>query len=130
MICRIALCRLLSILAVVGLVLAPLTAPQVGMSGVMASGGAQLSMHHAGEADAAMTNMAEAMPCCPPEKPAIPDCQKACPLAAMCLAKCFGGLTTSDVVPFRIGFLNAMILGDDSAPESLAQAPPPRPPRA
>lgn len=125
MICWLALCRLLSILAVVGLVLAPLTSPAVGM-GATALGVGPSSMQQA----TAMTNMADPMPCCPPEKPAVPDCQKACPLAAMCLAKCFGGLVPSNVVPFRVGFLEAMILGDDATPDGLAQAPPAKPPRA
>ena len=41
---------------------------------------------------AATMAMAEDMPCCPDEKPAMPDCAKACPLMALCLAKCFQNL--------------------------------------
>ena len=42
-------------------------------------------------ADATMSvvGMEEGMPCCPDQKSSTADCQKACPLAVMCMAKCF-----------------------------------------
>lgn len=127
----LALCRLLSICAIVGLVLAPLTAPAgaVGM-GAAAMGGAAPSAMQDVVAGASAAEMADGMPCCPPEKPALPDCQKACPWAALCLAKCFGGAVASAFVPIRVARAASLAAFDDAARDGLPQAPPPRPPRA
>ena len=106
--------RLLSVLAIVGLVVAPLAAP--GAASAMAR--------------ASTAAMADDMPCCPHEKPAMPDCAKACPLMAICLAKCFQN------IPVAGASLSApLIVAERIAPaneaqgESLPQAPLPRPPR-
>ena len=69
------------------------------------------------------------MPCCPPEKPVMPDCQKACPLATLCLAKIVQGILPG-AVPARFGLALALIPGDAAAPDTLAPIPPPRPPQA
>jgi hypothetical protein len=70
------------------------------------------------------------MPCCPHEKAPTPDCQKGCPLAAFCFAKCFSGISAAAAVPTRLGVAEAMISGDEAAPDTLAQGPPPRPPQS
>jgi hypothetical protein len=69
------LSRLLSILAVVSLLIVPTAAPSVAMAAAPA-----------GETDMASTS--DGMPCCTHEKPAVPDCPKSCPLAALCMADC------------------------------------------
>jgi hypothetical protein len=113
-----AIRRVLACLALVGLVLAPLAA----VAGQTAMSAPAMSAHD-GE------GMAD-MPCCPPEKPVIPDCQKACPLAALCVAKCFSGLVAASAVLNRLGVALAMIPGDEAAPDTLAHGPPPRPPQS
>jgi hypothetical protein len=110
----LAITRLLSVLAVLavlGLVLAPFNAPAV-----------------AGGMAAPMT-MAE-MPCCPPEQPVMPDCQKACPLATLCLAKIVQGIAPVSAVPSRLSLTRALLPGNDANLETLDPIPPPRPPQA
>jgi hypothetical protein len=72
----------------------------------------------------------DGMPCCPTSGPVMPDCQKDCPLASICLAKCMTNLASEvsatwpvdlaadSLVPARVD--GAAL----SAPELL-----PRPPR-
>jgi hypothetical protein len=107
----LAITRLLAILAIVGIVVAPFAAPAVagGMAAPMAI------------AD---------MPCCPPAKPVMPDCQKACPLATLCLAKIVQGIMPMNAVPARFSIAQALIPGNDANPDTLAPIPPPRPPQA
>lgn len=104
----------LACLAVIGLMFAP----SVGLR----SANAMQSLA------AEMTG--DEMPCCPTSGPAMPDCQKGCPLASICLAKCVTNLVSAipvtspvdlaadNLVPAKVGG-NAL-----SAPEL-----PPRPPR-
>jgi hypothetical protein len=125
----LAIRRLLPILAVLGLVLAPATTPAVaaGLAGPMLSASAHAAM--AGMA-VEETGMSSDMPCCPPEKPVMPDCHKACPLVALCMAKCLGGLLASAGEPLRLASSAQMISRNEIAPASLVQAPPPPPPRS
>jgi hypothetical protein len=104
---------------VLGLVLAPVTAP--AMAGGM-SAPAAMSM-------AADDPMAD-MDCCPPEQPAMPDCMKACPLLTLCLAKSFPGLAAASAAVVGIGVAATLIPGNDAPLDSLAHGPPPRPPQA
>lgn len=128
---RLALCRFLSICAIVGLALAPLTAPaSAGGMGAALTGGAGPSAMQAIAAGASEAEMADGMPCCPPEKPALPDCQKDCALAALCLAKCFGGAVANTFAPVRIARAASLAAFDDAARDGIPQAPPPRPPRS
>ncbi len=121
----LAITRLLSILAIVGIVLAPFTAPAVAGGMVVPMATADTGMDMASMGDA----MAD-MPCCPPEKPVMPDCQKACPLATLCLAKIVQGIVPVNAVPARFGLAQALIPGNDANPDTLAPIPPPRPPQA
>jgi hypothetical protein len=109
--------RLLPILAIVGLVAGSFTAPVNGAA-------------MAAAVDMSMPEMADDMPCCPHETPAIPDCQKTCPLMALCMAKCFS------VAPMlsRLAFVlraegDALRPGSDVMGDALAIEPPARPPR-
>jgi hypothetical protein len=119
----LAITRLLSILAVLGLVLAPFTVPAV--AGGMA---APMTMADAGAMD--MASMGDDMPCCPPEKPVMPDCQKACPLATLCIAKIVQGIAPASAVPSRFSIARALLPGNDANLKTLDPIPPPRPPQA
>jgi hypothetical protein len=116
----LAMQRVLPVLAVLGFLLTPFTPPAVagGMNAPMA----MLS------GDNMVT--AEDMPCCPAQKPMMPDCMKACPLLTLCLAKVFQGGSTIGAVLVRIGIAEHFARGNDASPDTLAQGPPPRPPQA
>ncbi len=107
--------------------LAPFTAPAVagGMAAPMATADAGTDMT---SMDGGMA-MAD-MPCCPPEKPAVPDCQKACPLATLCLAKLVQGILPVSAVSARFSVTLALLPGNDAPLDTLAPLPPPRPPQA
>src|SRR3954470_12629078 len=89
---------LLAVLAVVGIIMAPLTAPAVG--GTMSA--------------AATMAMAEDMPCCPHEKPVMPDCAKACPLMALCMAKCFQNLPTATALTVPLVATGRIVPSDEA----------------
>jgi len=124
----LAITRLLSILAILGLVLAPFTAPAVagGMAAPIAMADADMALGSMDDDDMAMADM----PCCPPEKPVMPDCQKACPLATLCLAKITQGILPAGAVSARFSIALALVPGNDASPDTLAPIPPPRPPQA
>jgi hypothetical protein len=119
----LAITRLLSVLAILGLVLAPFTAPAV--AGGMAVPAAVTDTASLGD-DIAMAEM----PCCPAKKPAVPDCQTACPLATLCLAKVVQGILPAGAVAAQFSFVLTLIPGNDANPDTLAPIPPPRPPQA
>lgn len=107
--------KVLPILAIVGLVLGPVTAPMGGT----AMGAA-----------ATISAMSEDMPCCHPDKPVIPDCQKTCPLMAVCMAKCFPGAPMLGAATFVLQTgQDAIQPGNDAVNDALALEPPARPPR-
>jgi hypothetical protein len=115
--------RLLAIAAVVSLLAAPVVTP----SGAEAMDGA--SMAEMSEM-AEMASMSGAMPCCPHQTPAIPDCWKSCALAVLCMAKCFPGAPAeSAFIPARFGVAVTKIPGNDLWRDLLPEPPPPRPPR-
>ncbi|NBJ09436.1 hypothetical protein [Microvirga arsenatis] len=124
----LAITRLLAIFAILGLVLAPFTAPAVagGMAAPMAMADVvAMDMASMGD-DMTMADMS----CCPPEKPVMPDCQKACPLATLCLAKVVQGIAPVSAVPSRFSVARALLPGNDANMDTLAPIPPPRPPQA
>jgi hypothetical protein len=123
----LAITRLLSVLAIVGIVLAPFTAPAVagGMAAPMTMMDTATDMTSM-DGDMAMADM----PCCPPERPAMPDCQKACPLATLCLAKIVQGILPVGAVSTRFSVALVLLPGNDATPDTLAPLPPPRPPQA
>jgi len=109
--------RLLPILAIVGLIVGPFTAPVNGVAMAAAS-------------DMSMSAMSDDTPCCPHEKPAVPDCQKSCPLMATCMAKCFSVAPTLSSLAFFFWDQNdAVRPGSDVVGDALAIEPPARPPR-
>ncbi|MFC3677129.1 hypothetical protein ACFOOQ_16350 [Ferrovibrio xuzhouensis] len=108
--------RLLPILAIVGLVAGPFTAPVTSAAMAAAS-------------DMSMPQMADDMPCCPHEKPAVPDCQKTCPLMATCMAKCFSVTPTLSSLAFIFWDQSDAMRPSDVLGDALAIEPPARPPR-
>jgi hypothetical protein len=118
--------RLLPILAVVALVLAPFAAPAVA-AGMIAPMAADARMDLASGVDGMMT--AE-VPCCMPTEPSKPEGSKACPLAAFCHAKIVEGVLTASAVLRWFNPAQTLVPGNDAALETLAQAPPARPPQA
>lgn len=125
MILWLALRRLLVALAVVSLALAPATASAVP------AGDAALMMAMADPASDGRGGMVmDDMPCCPPAEPVMPDCQKSCPLAALCLAKVASALPSAAALPMQSVTPLRIVWGDPSAFHSVALRLPPEPPRS
>ena len=105
---------LLPALAVVGILIAPLAVPAT-----------------AAPVDrAAMTDMADDMPCCPDEGPAIPDCGKSCPLMMICLAKCLQNIpTAASTLAVPVIMAGVLLPSNDALGAGLLYPPPARPPR-
>lgn len=106
------LSRLLAILAITALILAPLPAT--------ARGGMPVDM----------ASVMEPMDCCPPGDPVMPDCQKNCPYLALCMAKCF---PAAPAVAARMAYLDAVVTSHRTSPDESTAArtvrPPAPPPR-
>ena len=111
--------RLLAILAVVGLLIAPVVASS-----------AAAAMIHMPMGDMHSAAMPEDMPCCPDQGPMAPDQQKSCPFAILCMT------STIAIAPTIVASVLLPRKGQGIAPHSdmacdvLAQSPPLRPPRA
>jgi hypothetical protein len=114
-----AIRALMPLLAVIGLMLSPVVSP---------AGVAGLRVEQA--AASAAPAISDDMPCCDHEKPSPPECQKLCPLAALCFASCPIGVRILDAVPNRHAYLVRVAMADEAAPERPAEAPPARPPRS
>jgi len=108
------LVRLFAILAMIGLVFAPV-APSVASSA--------MAMPMTAE-------MTDGMPCCPDDQPAIPDCAKDCPFAVVCTAV-FVSAATPEHHPLALRILmrDRFTSRGDVVLASLIGEPPPRPPR-
>ncbi|NBJ09472.1 hypothetical protein [Microvirga arsenatis] len=123
----LAITRMLSILAIFGLVLAPFTVPAVA-GGLVTP----ITASDTGMARASATYdmaMAEAQ-CCAPARSSKSEGPKACPLAALCHAKIVQGVSVATVVLRWFSPAQARAPGNDATPKTLAQAPPARPPQA
>lgn len=105
--------HVLPILAIVGLAVAPVAVPNAAVAMTAAS-----------------TAMITNMPCCPPEKPVVPDCSKACPLMTMCLAKYMRDDSGAVAVPLPLMISDRFAPSDVATRDGLSRAPPPRPPKA
>ncbi|POR41072.1 hypothetical protein [Methylobacterium sp. V23] len=119
----LALRRLLPLLAVLGLALAPVTA-SAAAAGMRAPKADQ--RHAMAMPDEAM----DEMPCCPKERLNMPDCSKGCPLMALCLAKVATGLPVAVGLPGRVAGVEGPTWGVTASFDSLSQGPPTEPPRA
>ena len=104
--------RLLAILLIAGLVLAPLSAPA----------------NAAKAAPMATSEMSADVPCCP-DTSAPMDCDQ-CPLMAICMVTAFHPVTSAGVVEVRPVTVRLLAPRSDPEAESLGYLPPPRPPRS
>jgi hypothetical protein len=122
---NLAIRRLLAILMIAGLALAPVSRP------VMAEAPSHASMHAMTDemSPSAMTEeMANDMPCCPSKAPAPIDCDK-CVFMTACMSKCFTGMSTCVFHPFLIASDSIALQRNDSRPDGLGHPPPEHPPR-
>jgi hypothetical protein len=122
---QITIRRLLAIVMIAGLVLAPLSSP------VMAGAASDASM--AAIADDMSTSaiadeMTGDMPCCPAKAPAPVDCDK-CVFMTACMSKCFTGMSATVFHPFLTASDSVASLQNESWPEGLGHPPPEHPPR-
>jgi hypothetical protein len=118
-----AIRRTFAVLAIAGLILAPLARFTVAISSEAQS---IMSVPAATDAQAAK-DMAADMPCCPHKAPAS-DCGKDCPLMALCTASLLQSAPLE--APIYIPLLTAIVIPvNDADLIGLAQAPPPRPPK-
>ena len=121
---RSAFGRILAVLAIVGLALAPVVRPAMAVP-------LSKDMHAtmSGSAvDTVIADAADEMPCCP-SKPALPDWSRDCPLMALCVAapvhfvsadQSNGSLTFVASAVFRCAHSDLV---------SVAYAPPRKPPK-
>ena len=114
----IHLCRLLALLLIVGLVVAPLSA--------RANAGAHGSMAMVPMADDAASMPADHA-CCPDDS-APADCSD-CPLMAICIATSLHAPSAPGVAEILPLTLRMLLPASDPEAESLGYSPPPKPPR-
>ena len=122
---QITIRRLLAILMIAGLVLAPLSSP------VMAGAASDASMRAMADdmsMPAIADEMAGDMPCCPSKAPAPVDCDK-CVFMTACVSKCFTGMSATVFQPFLTASDSVARLQNESWPEGLGHPPPEHPPR-
>ena len=126
--CNFAIHRLLAIVMIAGLALAPVSRPVMAETPSHASMQAMANDMATDSADKMANEMANDMPCCPSKAPAPIDCDK-CVYMAACMSKCFTGMTASVFHPFFIASGTIAIQRNDSAPDGLGHPPPEHPPR-
>ena len=117
--------RLLAILMIAGIALAPLSQP------VMAEMSSDASMQVMADemSPSAMTDeMASDMPCCPSKAPTPVGCDK-CVFMAACTSLGFVGMSSAVVHLFLTASDDVASLQNDSWPEGLGHPPPEHPPR-
>jgi hypothetical protein len=120
---NLAIRRLLAVLMIAGLALAPVSQP------VMAEASSHGSMQvMADEMAASVTTdeMANDMPCCPSKAPV--DCDK-CVFMSACMSKCFTGMLATVYHPFLSVSDAVANLQNESSPDGLGHPPPEHPPR-
>jgi hypothetical protein len=117
--------RLLAILMIAGLALAPVSRP------VMAGAPSDVSMQAMADEmspSATTDEMANEMPCCPSKAPMPADCDK-CVFMAACASMCFTGISTGVVHPYPVASDAIALRRNDSRPDGLGHPPPEHPPR-
>ena len=105
-----ALKRILSVLAIIGLIAGSVNVP------VMAMAAAEPSMQ-----------VTDAMPCCPDKT--LPDCGKACPLPIMCFAPVLPACPVASLPVQMDAKRLHQAMGDDAPMKGAAPFPQRRPPR-
>jgi hypothetical protein len=123
MVLRRFIARLLAILAIAGLAVAPLATP----AAAKASGHAEMTDMAAMSTESMSTeSMSTDMPCCPDEKSGCPDC----PLAAICVLKITPAAPAlADAILMRLPTKTGHTVSDDALSHGLDRPPPDHPPR-
>ena len=119
-------CWLFSILAVLGMILAPVARPAMAMAADQSAG----INHHAtmtGEADNAGSSASERMPCCPDEAPAS-DRGKNCLM--MCAAGLSSTVPAAAWLPVPKLAPSELVVYEEAALSGRSPGPSPRPPKA
>jgi len=130
-----AIRRLLAILMIAGLALAPVSRPvMAAMSSqspheMMADEMTPSEMSPAEMAADTMDETASEMPCCPSKAPAPVDCDK-CVFMAACGSLCFAGASGTISHPFPILSDTIALQRNDARPDGLGHPPPEHPPRS
>jgi len=126
-----ALRRLLAILVIAGLALAPVSRPVIAATSSQAPMQAMADEMTPSEMSApdTMNEMADDMPCCPSKAPAPVDCDK-CVFMAGCGSMCFAGVPASLSHPFPILSDTIALQRNDARPDGLGHPPPEHPPRS
>jgi hypothetical protein len=113
MVLRRFITRLLAMLVIAGLAVAPLATPVAAKASA-----------HAEMTDIA--SMSADMPCCPDEKSGCPDC----PLAAMCVSQITPAAPAlADAILMRLPTKTGHTVSDDALFHGLDRPPPDHPPR-
>jgi hypothetical protein len=122
--------RLLAVLMIAGLALAPVSRPV--MAETSSHGSMQAMAHEMTPSEisaVAMTDeMASDMPCCPSKAPMPVDCDK-CVFMAACGSMCFAGVSASVSHPLPIVSKTIALQRNDSWPDGFGHPPPEHPPR-
>jgi hypothetical protein len=132
----VAIRRLLAILMIAGLVLAPLSRPvMAGMPSdapMQATTGQAMDGHamagHAMDEMSAMADEMATMPCCPSKAPMPVDCDK-CVYMAGCASVFLSWMPTAIVLPLPLASDSVAALTNDFRPDGLGHPPPEHPPR-
>ncbi|MGZ5872311.1 MAG: hypothetical protein ACXWKP_09395 [Bradyrhizobium sp.] len=122
---RFTIRRLLAILVIAGLALAPVSRP------LMAATSSEASMEAVADdmsSSVATDEMAGDMPCCPSNEPAPVGCDK-CVFMTACTSTCFAGIPADVVPPLLATSGRIASLKNDSWPDGLGYPPPEHPPR-
>jgi len=137
-----AIRRLLAILMIAGLALAPVSRPVMAMPSTPEQPQAMMDGMSAAPADmpasadmadtatemaADMAGMAD-MPCCPAKAPAPVDCDK-CLYMAACASICFAGINASTLSPVLRASSHVLPVSNEFSPDGLRHPPPEHPPR-
>jgi hypothetical protein len=117
--------RLLAILVIAGLALAPVSRPVMAE---MSSDASMQAMADEMSPSAMADEMASDMPCCPSKAPAPVGCDK-CVFMAACTSMCFTGMPMDVIHPLLTATGRIASLRNDAWPDGLGHPPPEHPPR-
>lgn len=112
--------RFLSVLAVCGLIAAPIARPAMALPAMPEVAASTAASAHA-------DGMADHMPCCPKKAPA--GCRD-CPLMLLCQAGALAGLTGGASLPVALRAARVPPMLDEADLSGQGQGPPHRPPKA
>ena len=117
--------RLLAILVIAGLALAPVSRPAMAE---MSSDASMQAMADEMSPSAMTDEMASDMPCCPSKAPTPVGCDK-CVFMAACMTKCLAGVSAAVFRPSFAASGQIAPLQNDFWPDGLGRPPPEHPPR-